>query len=41
MTIQLEPMMHRGSPRLALRFPYDEATVAKVRQLPGRAWSRL
>jgi integrase len=40
MTIQLEPMVHRGSPRLALRFPYDEATVAKVRQLPGRAWGR-
>jgi hypothetical protein len=40
MTIQLEPMVHRGSQRLALRFPYDEAAVAKVRQLPGRAWSR-
>ncbi len=36
----MEPATHRDRAVLLLRFPYDAALIAQVRQLPGARWSR-
>lgn len=37
--IQIEEIIHRDEPRLALKFSYAFELVERIRQLPGRRWS--
>jgi integrase/recombinase XerD len=37
--IVLEPLIHREEPRIALRFPFDQALIRMVRALPQARWS--
>ncbi|MBX2929010.1 MAG: tyrosine-type recombinase/integrase [Saprospiraceae bacterium] len=38
--LHIQQVEHEGEPRLALRFPYDEAIIVRVKQLPDSRWSR-
>lgn len=39
-TIHLEPLPHRGSIKIAIRFNYDQSIEKKIKLIPGRKWSR-
>jgi integrase/recombinase XerD len=39
-TITLERVVHKGEPRVTLRFPYDEELTALVRKLTDARWSK-
>lgn len=38
--IKITSITHRNEPRLRLEFGYNEALIEKVRQIPGRRWSK-
>lgn len=37
--VQIEPVLHGGESRIALRFPYDAQLIQQVKALPGARWS--
>lgn len=39
-TIKVTPIIHRGEKRLRLDYTYDTGVNNKVRQIPGRKWSK-
>ncbi|MBL7885077.1 MAG: hypothetical protein JNL69_13470 [Bacteroidia bacterium] len=38
--IKLEKAVHKGEERLLLKFEYNNALIALVKQLPGAQWSK-
>ena len=39
-TILIEPVMHRGEPRIKLIFDYDDELIKLVKKISGSTWSR-